>query len=158
MRNEKSPKRDLLSKNTDGMTKRSDGVDGGAGAPKEERVVQSGSERNARRANGERSGSSKTRGTLGQKFADASRRIGDEGRRRKKRGRIGRAKGIPQSALWGSVNATLKSAYKSLRRRFPSARGVPIGLKLVRPTCLSFRPASSSWFSSSSLCLGSTYF
>lgn len=43
MRNEKSPKRDLLSKNTDGMTKRSDGVDGGAGAPKEERVVQSGS-------------------------------------------------------------------------------------------------------------------
>lgn len=44
------------------------------------------------------------------------------------------AKGIPQSALWGSVNATLKSAYKSLRRRFPSARGVPIGLKLVRLT------------------------
>lgn len=44
------------------------------------------------------------------------------------------AKGIPRSALWGSVNATLKSAYKSLRRRFPSARRVPIGLKFVRPT------------------------
>lgn len=67
--------------------------------------------------------------------AEIRRRVGsttkDGG---KKWGRIERAKGISQSALWGSVNATLKSAYKSLRRRFPSARGVPIGLKLVRLT------------------------
>lgn len=158
MRNEKSPKRDLLSKNTDGMTKRSDGVDGGAGAPKEERVVQSGSGETRDVRTGSEAVRRKREEPSGRNSPTRRRRIDDEGRRRKKRGRIGRAKGIPQSALWGSVNATLKSAYKSLRRRFPSARGVPIGLKLVRPTCLSFRPASSSWFSSSSLCLGSTYF
>lgn len=41
MRNEKSPKRDLLSKNTDGMTKRSDWENGedGEGASEGERVV-----------------------------------------------------------------------------------------------------------------------
>lgn len=61
----------------------------------------------------------------------------------RRRGRTRGAKGIPQSALRGSVNATLKSAYKSLRRRFPSARGVPIGLKLVRQTAVLCRLASS---------------
>jgi len=66
--------------------------------------------------------------------AEIRRRVGSTKNDGKKRGRIEGQKGFPQSALWGSVNATLKSAYKSLRRRFPSARGVPLGLKLVRLT------------------------
>lgn len=89
--------------------------------------------RNARRAS-EAKRSSKTRGaTLASGRNSPTRRI-DDGGRRKEAGKNRGAKGIPQSALWGSVNATLKSAYKSLRRRFPSARRVPIGLKLVRLT------------------------
>lgn len=72
------------------------------------------------------------------------RRVGSTtkgGETAKEAGKEWRAKGIPQSALRSSVNATLKSAYKSLRRRFPSARGVPIGLKLVRLTA--FVPSRS---------------
>jgi len=56
VRNEKSPKRDLLSKNTDGMTKRSD-VEERARRGRKGGTV--GERRNARRANGARS--SKTR-------------------------------------------------------------------------------------------------
>lgn len=106
--------------------------------------------RNARRASVRRKREERPSGRN-----SPTRRIHGEGRR-KEAGKNWGAKGIPQSALWGSVNATLKSAYKSLRRRFPSARGVPIGLKLVRLTA--FVPSRFFFvaFAVSSLCLAST--
>lgn len=66
-----------------------------------------------------------------------------KGRRRREEGEGGECDGgerdSTESALRGSVNATLKSAYKSLRRRFPSALAeerAPVGSKLVRDRLL----------------------
>lgn len=114
------------------MTKRSDegmgGLGGGGGGG--ERIVQSG--RNPRRERKVFAGNARS-----DPWTKIRRRVGSttkgEGRR-KEQGKNEGQKGFPKAPYGGSVNATLKSAYKSLRRRFPSARGVPIGLKLVRLT------------------------
>lgn len=108
------------------MTKRMGGLGGGGG----ERIVQSG--RNPRRERNVFAGNARS-----DPWTKIRRRVGSttkgEGRR-KEQGKNERQKGFPKAPYGGSVNATLKSAYKSLRRRFLSARGVPIGLKLVRLT------------------------
>lgn len=89
MRNEKSPKRDLLSKNTDGMTKRSDEEDG-ASTLREKGWYSQGAEKRETR---ERAFVENARN---DPRAEIRRRVGskDGG---KKRGRIEGQKGFPKA-------------------------------------------------------------